>query len=150
MAESEYKDLKEKPRIRNSHDPAPCEPPLSVSHFTWAQRVEAIVKNASNELLQSSAVGFILRKKHMAVSKDGRRIPLAIEHSDPLIDARRGRAYVSNSVRTSRYTLWDFIPKQLIFQFTRVGNFYFLCVGVPQMVKSLTLKNMILFCLFTL
>ncbi|KAG6064554.1 hypothetical protein E4U32_000147 [Claviceps aff. humidiphila group G2b] len=138
MAESEYKDLKEKPRIRNSHDPAPCEPPLSVSHFTWAQRVEAIVKNASNELLQSSAVGFILRKKHMTVSKDGRRIPLAIEHSEPLIDARRGRAYVSNSVRTSRYTLWDFIPKQLIFQFTRVGNFYFLCVGVPQMIPGLS------------
>jgi hypothetical protein len=22
----------------------------------------------------------------------------------------------------------------LIFQFTRVGNFYFLCVGIPQMV----------------
>jgi phospholipid-translocating ATPase len=31
--------------------------------------------------------------------------------------------------------VWDFIPKQLFFQFTRVGNFYFLCVGIPQMVS---------------
>lgn len=83
---------------------------------------------------QRIVVEFILRRKLVVASNDGRRIPLKVEHEKPLIDARRGVPYISNSIRTSRYTLWDFFPKQLFFQFSRVGNFYFLCVGIPQMV----------------
>ncbi|KAF5017791.1 hypothetical protein F66182_10255 [Fusarium sp. NRRL 66182] len=96
------------------------------------------VKNAASNIYQKTVVDFILRRKHVVASADGRRIPLELEHETPLIDARRGLAYVSNSIRTSRYTVWDFIPKQLFFQFSRVGNFYFLCVGVPQMVPGLS------------
>ncbi|KAK1252242.1 hypothetical protein MKX08_003429 [Trichoderma sp. CBMAI-0020] len=48
-----------------------------------------------------------------------------------LTDVRHGQAYISNSIRTSRYTVWDFLPKQLFFQFSGIGNFYFLCVGIP-------------------
>jgi len=95
------------------------------------------LKDAAVALYQATVVELILRQKHIQASKDGRAIPLAIEHDKPLVDTRRGHAYISNDVRTSRYTVWDFIPKQLIFQFSRVGNFYFLCVGVPQMVCAL-------------
>ena len=69
-------------------------------------------------------------------TNDGRCIPL--HSSSPLVDERYGRPYVSNAIRTSRYTLFDFFPKQLLFQFTRVGNFYFLCVGIPQAVPGLS------------
>jgi phospholipid-translocating ATPase len=85
---------------------------------------------------QHTIVELILRRKHIEASKDGRHIPLRIEHDSPLMDTRRGHSYLSNSIRTSRYTIWDFVPKQLFFQFSRVGNFYFLCVGIPQMVGS--------------
>ncbi len=71
-------------------------------------------------------------------SKDGRRIPLAPHRPDPLIDERRGYPYISNSIRTSRYTVYDFIPKQLLFQFTRLANFYFLCVGIPQTIPGIS------------
>ncbi|KAM0343845.1 hypothetical protein ACHAPU_008114 [Fusarium lateritium] len=96
------------------------------------------VKNVAADLYQKTVVELILRRKQTVVSTDGRRVPLELEHESPLIDSRRGLAYVSNSIRTSRYTVWDFIPKQLFFQFSRVGNFYFLCVGVPQMIPGLS------------
>ena len=66
--------------------------------------------------------------------KQGRCIQLQAQREHPLVDAHRGQPYISNNIRTSRYTVWDFIPKQLFFQFSRIGNFYFLCVGIPQMV----------------
>ncbi|EXL49675.1 hypothetical protein FOCG_09940 [Fusarium oxysporum f. sp. radicis-lycopersici 26381] len=96
------------------------------------------IKDVAADVYQKTVVELILRRKHVTVSTDGRRIPLELEHETPLIDTRRGLAYVSNSIRTSRYTVWDFIPKQLFFQFSRVGNFYFLCVGIPQMVPGLS------------
>ncbi|KAF4433703.1 phospholipid-transporting ATPase DNF3 [Fusarium acutatum] len=96
------------------------------------------IKDAAADVYQKTVVELILRRKHVTVSTDGRRIPLELEHETPLIDPRRGLAYVSNSIRTSRYTVWDFIPKQLFFQFSRVGNFYFLCVGIPQMIPGLS------------
>lgn len=96
-------------------------------------------QDAAKALYQATVVELILRRKHIQASADGRHIPLAIEHDKPLIDTRRGHSYISNDVRTSRYTVWDFIPKQLFFQFSRVGNFYFLCVGIPQMVCAFSL-----------
>ncbi|KAK2593131.1 drs2 neo1 protein [Conoideocrella luteorostrata] len=102
------------------------------------QNLQSKIKSVVGNLYQATVVDFVLRRKLLVASKDGRRIPLSINHNEPLIDVRRGHAYISNNVRTSRYTIWDFIPKQLFFQFTRVGNFYFLCVGVPQMIPGLS------------
>lgn len=85
-------------------------------------------------IYQKTIVELLLRRRAIPFSNDGRRIPLRIQHDTPLIDGRRGLPYISNDIRTSRYTPWDFVPKQLFFQFSRVGNFYFLCVGIPQMV----------------
>ncbi|KAF5006874.1 hypothetical protein FDECE_6771 [Fusarium decemcellulare] len=96
------------------------------------------VKDAAASVYQKTVVELILRKKHVAASSNGRHIPLELEHDKPLIDNRSGVSYVSNSIRTSRYTIWDFLPKQLFFQFSRVGNFYFLCVGIPQMIPGLS------------
>ncbi|KAI2620073.1 phospholipid-translocating P-type ATPase [Hypoxylon sp. NC1633] len=80
----------------------------------------------------------ILRQKPLKPSKDGRHVPLQVEHEAALIDERRGHSYISNTIRTSRYTLYDFLPKQIIFQFTRLANFYFLCIGIPQAIPGLS------------
>ncbi|KAI0423943.1 hypothetical protein F5Y09DRAFT_325750 [Xylaria sp. FL1042] len=81
----------------------------------------------------------ILRQKPLKPSKDGRHVPLQLEdHRQPLLDQRRGHPYISNAIRTSRYTIYDFVPKQLIFQFTRLSNAYFLAVGIPQTVPGLS------------
>lgn len=92
------------------------------------------VQDSAKSLYRRTVVELLLRRNHVQYSGAGRRVPLRTEHQEPLIDPRRGHSYISNDIRTSRYTVWDFIPKQLFFQFTRVGNFYFLCVGIPQMV----------------
>lgn len=89
-------------------------------------------------IYQKTIVELLLRRRAIPFSNDGRRIPLRIQHDTPLIDGRRGLPYISNDIRTSRYTPWDFVPKQLFFQFSRVGNFYFLCVGIPQMIPGLS------------
>lgn len=83
-----------------------------------------------------SSVKPIFYKKQIEAASHGRCVPLRVEHETPLVDSRRGHAFVSNDIRTSRYTVWDFLPKQALFQFSRVGNFYFLCVGIPQTVSD--------------
>ncbi|KAK3685126.1 hypothetical protein B0T22DRAFT_516968 [Podospora appendiculata] len=82
----------------------------------------------------------LLRQKPIPPSKDGRHIPLkpGLARRKPLCDERTGRSYVSNFIRSSRYTIWDFLPKQLFFQFSKLANFYFLIIGVLQMVPGLS------------
>ncbi|KAL2133058.1 hypothetical protein VTI74DRAFT_2962 [Chaetomium olivicolor] len=80
----------------------------------------------------------ILQRDSLPPSQNGRHIPLKPLREEPLIDERRGYPYVSNSIRTSRYTVYDFFPKQLVFQFTRLANFYFLCVGIPQTIPGIS------------
>ncbi|KAK4170067.1 hypothetical protein QBC43DRAFT_251043 [Cladorrhinum sp. PSN259] len=99
----------------------------------------------------------ILRRGVLPQSPDGRHIPLKACHDEPLIDERRQYPYVQNTIRTSRYTLYDFLPKQLIFQFTRLANFYFLCVAIPQMIPGIsttgsytTIAPLLLFVSFTI
>lgn len=83
-------------------------------------------------------VELILRQKPLPPSKDGRHVPLNAAHDEPLVDERRGHGYISNSIRSSRYTILDFLPKQLLFQATRLSNFYFICIGVPQTIPGLS------------
>ncbi|KAK0364341.1 drs2 neo1 protein [Friedmanniomyces endolithicus] len=83
-------------------------------------------------------VELVLRRKPLPPSKDGRHIPLRAALERPLLDERRGRSYISNSVVSGRYTIWDFLPKQLWFQCTRLHNFYFLCIGIPQTIPGLS------------
>lgn len=42
--------------------------------------------------------------------------------------------YPDNRVVTSKYTVWNFLPKNLFEQFRRAANFYFLCVAIIQLV----------------
>lgn len=55
---------------------------------------------------------------------------------EPLIDERTGRPYISNRIRTSRYTIWNFVPRQLIYQFSRLANMYFLIIAILQMIPG--------------
>ncbi|OHW95188.1 phospholipid-translocating ATPase [Colletotrichum incanum] len=82
----------------------------------------------------------LLRQRPLPPSADGRHIPLDMsrKRSDVLIDERTKKPYVSNFIRSSRYTIWSFLPKQLLFQFSKMGNFYFLVVGIIQAIPGLS------------
>ncbi|TGZ80506.1 phospholipid-translocating P-type ATPase [Ascodesmis nigricans] len=72
-------------------------------------------------------------------TKDGRRIPMGtLRGKGDLVDERTGHGYCSNTIRSSRYTLWNFFPKQLFYQFSKLANFYFLCVSILQMIPGLS------------
>ncbi|KAJ3574667.1 hypothetical protein NPX13_g4293 [Xylaria arbuscula] len=110
---------------------------------TWRRRKLRVWKTTiyghATRLYRTYFLEAILRQKPLKPSKDGRHVPLRLAHTrEPLVDTRRGHPYISNAIRTSRYTIYDFIPKQLIFQFTRLSNAYFLAIGIPQTVPGLS------------
>jgi magnesium-transporting ATPase (P-type) len=59
----------------------------------------------------------------------GMKIPLPHTSVDPLPP--------SNAIRTSRYTFFNFIPRQLIAQFSKVANLYFLFISVLEQIPDL-------------
>lgn len=82
----------------------------------------------------------LLRQKPLPPSADGRHVPLnpGQARRQSLTDERTGKPYISNFIRSSRYTLWSFLPKQLFFQFSKLANAYFLTIGILQMIPGLS------------
>ncbi|CAK7565106.1 MAG: drs2 neo1 protein [Sporothrix epigloea] len=80
----------------------------------------------------------LFRQRPLPPSPDGRHIPLDPGHTRtmPYTDERAGRPYISNFIRSSRYTVWNFLPKQLVFQFMKLANFYFLIISILQMIPG--------------
>ena len=80
----------------------------------------------------------ILRIREIPPSKDGRHVDVKPNRREPLIDERTGRRYINNTITSSRYTLYNFLPRQLFAQFSKLANFYFLCVSILQMIPGLS------------
>ncbi|KAL1870202.1 drs2 neo1 protein [Diaporthe australafricana] len=112
-------------------EPAAQRPPTRLSP---AQQVNQLIRRCYRSLV----VETLLRQNTLAPSANGRLIPLDPARSHQLVDERRGHAFISNIIRTSRYNVFNFFPKQLFFQFSRLGNFYFLCVGIPQTIPGIS------------
>ena len=80
----------------------------------------------------------ILRISEIPLSKNGRHIEVDASRKTPLTDERTGRPYLANTIRSSRYNAWNFLPRQLIAQFSKLANFYFLCISILQMIPGLS------------
>lgn len=81
---------------------------------------------------------FILRIQDIHPTKDGRHIDLDATRKQYLVDERTSKEYIPNTIRSSRYTIWNFLPRQLWFQFTKLANFYFLCISILQLIPTLS------------
>ncbi|KAJ4359400.1 drs2 neo1 protein [Ascochyta clinopodiicola] len=81
---------------------------------------------------------FILRQHDIPPSLDGRHILLDPTRREPLIDERTTQPYVQNWIRSTRYSAWNFIPRQLVAQFSKLANFYFLVISILQMIPDLS------------
>ncbi|KAK1999557.1 phospholipid-translocating P-type ATPase [Colletotrichum falcatum] len=128
--------MNEKP----THNAPPAvAPPEADSGLGKTRLPDVILRRDAIAWCKGVFTKVVLGRKTLPPSKNGRRIPLRLNQDAPLTDERRGgHPYVSNAIRTSRYTVYDFVPKQLLFQFSRLGNFYFLCVGVPQTIPGIS------------
>lgn len=80
----------------------------------------------------------ILRYQELPPSKDGRHVVLDPKRKKPLIDERTGREYINNLIISCRYSLYNFLPRQLFAQFSKLANFYFLCVSILQLIPGLS------------
>ncbi|KAH0076572.1 phospholipid-translocating P-type ATPase, partial [Aureobasidium melanogenum] len=112
----------------------------ALPHYqTWIQQ-----HTARNKTWRSLKAGyhkarkFVLRIQEIPPTKDGRHIDLDASRKTTLLDERTGKAYITNHIRSSRYTAWNFVPRQLFAQFSKLANFYFLCVSILQMIPGLS------------
>ncbi|KAG5957074.1 hypothetical protein E4U58_006289 [Claviceps cyperi] len=106
-------------------------------HASWKQDLKSRLAAVYQKLI----IEGLLRRKPLPRSRDGRHVPLDLSQEDGLtylIDERSKKPYVSNFIRSSRYTVYDFVPKQLLFQFSKLGNFYFLVMGILQVTPGLS------------
>ena len=51
------------------------------------------------------------------------------------------RRFPSNFIRTSKYTVYNYIPKALIIQFRRTANIYFLITAILQSIPAISPLN---------
>lgn len=63
------------------------------------------------------------------------------QYADYMQRRHRGDPYHDNAVRTSKFTLLNFVPKSLFEQFRRVANFYFLIISLLQLTTNLSPTN---------
>lgn len=52
------------------------------------------------------------------------------------IDERTAVAYCANTITSSKYTVYTFLPKQLRAQFSKLANCYFMVVAIMQLIPS--------------
>ena len=45
---------------------------------------------------------------------------------------------LANGITTAKYTLLSFVPRNLFEQFSRVANFYFLCLLILQLIPAIS------------
>lgn len=115
-------------------------PPISGSlpqYSLWARKQSKTFRGQAQSYYKNFRQ-LILRYNGAPPSKEGRRIPVDPERKGLLIDERTGKEYTGNTIRSSRYTIWSFLPKQLFAQFSKLANFYFLCVSILQMIPTLS------------
>jgi len=46
--------------------------------------------------------------------------------------------YPTNSISTSKYNALNFLPKNLLFQFSKLANIYFVIIGLLQLIKEIS------------
>ena len=106
----------------------------------WVQQANrgSLLKRTWKRLYKGTALEALFAKKQLPPSKDGRHIDLDASRQAPIIDERTGAEHVANTIRSSRYTVWDFVPRQLIFQFSKLANAYFLLISTLQLIPGLS------------
>lgn len=106
----------------------------------WARKVSKdypVIRQIKGFYKEKIVKG-VFGKKPLPPTKDGRHINLDASRKILLIDERTEKDYIGNTIRSSRYTVWDFVPRQLLFQFSKLANAYFLLVSILQMIPGLS------------
>lgn len=79
---------------------------------------------------------FRWRRSPAPSTRNGRQIPIQAGRAQPLEDERRHKPYISNAIKTSKYNVLDFLPRQLLYQFSRLANAYMLVISILQAIPG--------------
>jgi phospholipid-translocating ATPase len=115
--------------------------PIALPQYSKWAKSETSKRSTYSKQIREYAIQarkFILRQHDIPPSKDGRHILLEPTRRDPLIDERTTQPYVQNWIRSTRYSAWNFVPRQLVAQFSKLANFYFLVISILQMIPDLS------------
>jgi phospholipid-translocating ATPase len=115
--------------------------PIALPHYTSFAKSQTSKTAPYRKRFRELAVQarkVILRQHDIPPSKDGRHISLDPTRREPLIDERTTQPYVQNWIRSTRYSAWNFVPRQLVAQFSKLANFYFLIISILQMIPDLS------------
>ncbi|KAJ0330608.1 hypothetical protein COL922a_012300 [Colletotrichum nupharicola] len=82
------------------------------------------------------SISSLLQRRPLPPSANGRHIPIGLNHRQPLKDERRRKPYISNAIKTSKYNVLDFLPRQLLYQFSRLANAYMLMISILQVIPG--------------
>lgn len=58
-----------------------------------------------------------------------------------VLDPNQPRDFMQNKIKTSKYTVLNFLPKNLVTQFTKFSNICFLIIAVLQVVKPISISG---------
>ncbi|KAI8877233.1 hypothetical protein K501DRAFT_198650 [Backusella circina FSU 941] len=76
------------------------------------------------------------------IATGGRRVFVNLPLPTYITDNKKKTyGYVTNRIRTSKYTLFTFVPKNLFEQFRRPANFYFLIMAIIQLLPQFGVKS---------
>ncbi|CAO3627613.1 unnamed protein product [Mucor fragilis] len=77
------------------------------------------------------------------IESDGRRVfvNLPLPEYELTSKGKPKHTYITNKIRTSKYTVVSFVPKNLFEQFRRPANMYFLAMAIIQMLPMFGVKS---------
>lgn len=116
-------------------------PPRSPFSASSRKHVRMSAAHASFQGIKRACRGarrYLLHIHDIPPSKDGRHIDIDPRRATGLIDERTGHPYMPNYIKSSKYTIYNFLPRQLFAQFSKLANAYFLCVSILQMIPGLS------------
>lgn len=111
-------------------------------HSRQASRSESIytLRQSGPPSVWNRFQSYILRLGGKAAADEPRYRTVVPNHRVPLPTPRKAHPngrYPDNRIRTTKYTFLSFLPKNLLEQFHRVANLYFICIVLLNWVPAI-------------
>lgn len=130
-----YEEIRRKSQV-SFRNPSSHSLSQSYSHQQTEQEVHEHQRRPSFQRAETTVK---LRK----IGSNGRRVfvNLPLPEYELTSKGKPKNIYVTNKIRTSKYTILSFVPKNLFEQFRRPANMYFLAMAIIQMLPMFGVKS---------
>lgn len=115
MSTPDHTEPEADPDIMSVTTPRASERSLSRARSIFARRSSALSPEEAEDV--ASGIRYVQLNDHVANAE---------------------RNFISNTLRSAKYTPWNIIPKALFEQFRRVSNFYFLVIAAISFIPNIS------------